>query len=912
MVQIYQPVSIKERVRDLLITPDSNEFNKLSLLNSKLNSGDVNPQIISEIAKTLESLATHAELGGRKASDSFFYTAGRNERKENKKAYNLIEELISSNNSEISNAARKLFFTHLAESRLKSSLCDRRLSPEPSNLEAAFDSLVQFASANTQDNKAQHALNLAEACGYLYRKEGDDLTSNWIRRGNINPDSEKDTRLFNMFKTLQGSSSGRLLYKLVTDDRAGDIRGYHDEIYHRHLKAEISLSERVITSIGEQHVAASPGLQGRSLFTSRNLTNTVTVQNSEETAFIKRLGRDENFEFSIKKLELSCLGKRGPERKKALDDLVVAFELLSFRKAQAEKLRNDGWIDSFTSQVKVIETQQKDMLEALSQESGRDPELAQLIRDEFSKMGGRILLYHMGGTYTAAEEAVTKLADLRINEFKKAYGVEACKVDGQVITTHQGLKQLAKETDERLAKSSIELANHTLESLGQGGLINHDHVAAFNKWITAIRLDPCVTNQDVVLTPDSSRFEAIKKQAAGTVEVEFFGLAAAKADLQEQIFKSEDPAVVYVREKAQAIYGYDMNELINKIIDANTTGNTALGEKFILNRDSFLNKAATVMEEAYQNNLSEPRAFQWEVAVLQGSYEAKLQAVIDGGAQPEHEKLIQNIITADNKAHQAFFPDSNGQLARLLFAEEHDPQTVNGYNPQAAKRILGVFDLENRILGSKASDAVKIKAIEYIRLEILGNADFRLEDIANYQSTLNGSLGRQVQDWHYKAIVGSSHQANSLGQILKLSYMSDDIREDIAGIAVRVNDFIERETRILQEGLNGYLPAGGIKLTVSDHMQSLSGRCSELAQSFLHGKDESALGEFNEMMLNAFGIKPEEIFNGSTSLDETLQQRFMLGDHIMFTKGDDKMDIISVLIDIWTKILNQLTAHHRN
>lgn len=826
--------------------------------------------------------------------------------KENTRAFTLLAEMIRSNDAEIAKKSREVFVKYLEASVTKQNLMGSSIDPEnPTKAENAFEAVCKLIDTGNPDTRLVQAKTIANSCGYLYREAGDDRTSTTWTRGKIKEEGKAgtDERLFNFFHNMQKTESGRLLHELALQS---GLQKIHAGLYSAHINGtETGLSNQVKTSTDQQREVTSTALNPSRIWGDKSFINIIKANNAEEVNFLNTFKRSADFSFSITQLEKGYIHKKDSDRKALVLDFMAGFELLSFRKAGLIKAAKATEDPILNRAAKRIEEQQKDMLEALKQHAGREPELAQAIEDMFKAQGTSIFMYHMSGSLGAAERSVSTLVLKEAQDMAKDYGTDSILLrEGRSLTdSFKDLTILRKETEEAVESSAISLANSILATVGRPTLIDDKAIGAFERWGTDISLSADVSDVTKASPLDTIRWDKIST-AHSTQKLEYFGLDAACEDFKNQLNNSTEPAVVYVKDNFERIYGISIDEMLTKvkadeIIHASTTEESRL----IKNTQDLGEAFAKIAKQARAKNNHKPSQFDISHAVTTASYSSKMQNIILG----EHttlvpEKLIAKIVNEDTKAHQdaGFGIESTGQLERLLLSPEVDKANV-----QKSERILGILELEKRILDSSESDEVKRTTLEHIHHNLLGEKGFSLTDINTYRTELTTALGNEARD--YKGVIAST-STSTLTALLKQRFKLDDLSVSTGNISRSVMGYMKKESSLLISGFQGNLPEGLFSSGETSMLETISSVRDKIKTALEADTMEAEATAMNEMLdtFNKIGFPVNQLFPAGSVEDGTWRDHFIFADSLFHSPDGHGSDIIKVLIEIWNNILKSL------
>ncbi len=826
--------------------------------------------------------------------------------KENTRAFTLLGEMIRSNDTEIAKKSREVFIKYLETSITKQNLMGSSIDPEnPTKAENAFEALSKLINTENPNVRLVQAKTIANSCGYLYREAGDDRTSTTWTRGKIKEEGKagRDDRLFNFFHNMQRTESGRLLHDLALQSGLQQI---HSDLYSAHIRGtETGLSNQVKTSIDQHREVTSTALNPNKVWGDKSFINTIQANNAEEVSFLNTFKRSADFSFSITQLEKGYIHKKGSDRKALVLDFMAGFELLSFRKAGLIKAARATDDPILNRAAKRIEDQQKEMLEALKQHAGREPELAQAIEDMFKAQGTSIFMYHMSGSLGAAEKSVSTLVLKEAQDMAKDYGANAILLSSGTSLTDsfKDLTILRKETEEKVESSAISLANSVLTSINRPALIDDKAIVAFERWGTDISLSADVSDVTKASVPDQARWKKISK-AHSSQNLEYFGLDAACEDFKKQLNNSTEPTVVYVKDNFERIYGISIDEMLTRIkADEIIYASTTEGSRLIKNNQDLGGVFAKIAKQARAKNNHKPSQFDLGHAATTASYSSRMQNIILG----EHttlvpEKLIAKIVNEDTKAHQdaGFGIESTGQLERLLVSPEVDKANV-----QKSERILGILELEKRILDSSESDEVKRTTLEHIHHSLLGERSFNLTDLTAYRADLTTALGNEARD--YRGVI-ASNSTETLTALLKQRFKLDDLSVSTGNISRSVMGYMRKESDLLISGFQGNLPEGLFSSGETSMLEIISSIRDKIKTALEANTMEAEATALNEMLdtFDKAGFPVNQLFPAGSIEDGTWKDHFVFADSLFHSPDEHSSDIIKVLIEIWNNILRSL------
>lgn len=835
--------------------------------------------------------------------------------KENRDAMRLLGKMIRSNDQAVRTRSLKIFNKYLETSTTRQNLMGLSIDPANSTkAENAFETSCGFIQGDPK-RKERQAKDIANSCGYLYREEGDDKTNTTWKRGRIQEQGKKsrDPRLFNFFDTMQKTASGRLLHELLVEQ---GLQEMHTELYSQHIQGiETGLSNEVKQSITEQKNISSSALNPGRIWGDKSFINEIKPTNDAEIKFLNTFKRSKDFRLSVKGLEDRFITK-SEDRKVLIMDFMAGFELLSFRKASLMKAARAGDDPVLNRAAKKIESQQKEMLEALQRHSGRDTELAEALESMFKAQGSSIFMYHVSGSLGAAEHYVSSRVEREAKELTNDYGVDAIKLQSgdNLKDSYRDLMTLRKESSDAVDKASITLANSALASMGRKEFIDDNLVAEFERWGTNIAFGPDVTNKKKKSTADKTRWEQIKK-LHNNQKPKYFGLEAAAKDFENQFKSSQEPAIKYARNNFKRIYGISLGEMIQRVKDSDQpTAKLENGTvSMIRNAEDFGAQFATIAEQARKANAHNPRDFELSHAVTSASFGVRMQNIILGEHTLKPELIMAKYVNADTKAHQkaGFGMESTGHLERLLLSEDID--MLNEDNPnkdrskvQKAERTLGLLELERRILDGSDSDADKKATIEYIHRNLLGEKSFPdLTNLTVYRQNLTNALGNSPRD--YKSTIAES-SPSQLAEVLKLRYKLDDLSISTGNISRSVMGFMRRESDILISGFDGSLPEGLFSADETGMLETVFELRDKITTALEANTVETEVSALNDMKatFSAIGFPVDLLFPAGSDSDGTWKEHFIFADPVFRSSNRESSDIIRVLIEIWNSLLRGL------
>ncbi|MDD9897580.1 MAG: hypothetical protein OXU45_01130 [Candidatus Melainabacteria bacterium] len=824
-------------------------------------------------------------------------------RKEDREAVKLLGQMIRSTDKVVASKAKRVFVQYLEHSTTRENLMGSTIDPEnPTKAEAAFETLCEFIDQPDDATKLDQAKVIANSCGFLYRQDGDDTTSTSIKRGKIQEQGKagRDTRLFNFFKNMQKTESGKLLHNLAVEE---GLQEMHNDLYSAHIAGtETGLSNQVKRSAVQQKKVTSYALNPALIWGDKSFVNQVKPANSDEIDFLEGFKKSADFSFSIAELENRFV-ENEDERKALVLDFTTAFELLSFRKAALIKMGRASDDPVLNRAAKRIEKEQVKMLEALQQHAGRDKEVAQAIEDMFKSQGTSIFMYHMNGTLGAAEKSVSTLIDKEARELVKDYGADSTKLaSGKVLTdSFTDLTQLQKDTEKDIEKQSVSLANEALSDMSRPQLIDTKEVESFERWGADIILSSEVSNESKASTADQERWAKIKK-AHSTQELSYFGLDAAGENFKKQLDTNTD--LEYAKDNFERIYGMSPDQMIDlvkaeEVIHASGTESASL----IRNAEDFGKAFAKVAKLARERNAHKPKSFDMAHAVTAAPFFSSMNDIIIGEHSLKPEQLIAKIVNQDTKAHQkaGFGEDSIGQLERLILSEAEDSEV------RQSERILGTLELERRILASNESDEDKKNTIEFLHHRILKETDFKIGDLNDYQNKLNSALGTGATK--YKAVI-AENSPTKLASLLKARYKYDDLSISNGNVSRTVMGFMRRETDLLIKGFEGNFPAGMFSSGETNMLETISGMRDKIRAALEADTMEAEADALHEVVetFDKAGFPVNELFPSGSIEDGTWRDHFVFSDALFHSPDANHSDIIQVLIEIWNKILGTIAT----
>jgi PAS domain-containing protein len=823
---------------------------------------------------------------------------------ENKEAFDLLEEMIRSGDSDVSQRALKIFTQYLEGSITRQNLMGSDIDPDhPKKAEAAFKEVCDFVSTDNEANQVRHATRLANSCGFLYRADGDDRQNTTFRRGQINPVGKagRDQRLFNFFHGMKSTTSGKLLHRLVVDRGLQDI---HSDLYTGHLEgSEKGLSDQVKLSINQQNTTNAYSQNPLRIWGDKSLIQSVEARTPQEVTFLESFKKGPDFQFSIAGLEQGFVNASTEAERKALVlDFVTAFELLSFRKAGLmEAGRSDDIV--LTKQAQKIEAQQKQMLEALQQHTGRNAELAQAVEDLFKANGTSIFMYHMKGAIKTTDRAVSALVGREVSELINDYGADAVRLNSgtDVTDSYQDLALLKNETEKRLEESTVTLAETTLLTMGLPGLLDQQAISDFERF-AGVFFSAAVNDKTVVSANDANRWAKIQQEDSTKA---YFGVDTACDELRAQIKTSVDPSIVYVRDNFERIYGITLDEMLDKAKGQERIFKTENEDSAIIGtRDDFLQEVQSVAKHARQENAHNPKDFEFGHAVTRAGFGGAIRAIVNGSRTLKEEVLIAKIINDDTRAHQniGFGHDAAGHLERLLLSPELDNP-----NLQIAERTLGIFELERRIIDSSASNADKVQAINYIHNTLLKEDIFKLKEdyLPFYQEALNSALGTTARD--YNSVIAEA-APSQLAAILKERFKVDDLTITNGKLSRSIIGFMNRETDLLIEGFEGNLPDGIFSENPEVVLETLTSLRTKVQAAQAQNDPNQESEALTEMMdtFRSIGMPIDQLIKADTLNDGSWRDNFIFSDPLFHSPSSEQSDIMKVFIEIWNSLIRGL------
>lgn len=822
--------------------------------------------------------------------------------KEDTKAFELLEEMIQSGDTEISGKTLKIFTQYLEVSSTRQNAMGDTIDQNGATKhEAAFTELTHFLNTSDPGKKNRHALNIANSCGFLYREEGDDRQSTSWRRGPIDPHAAAgtDNRLFDFFHGLKTTTSGKMLHRLATDS---GLHEAHQSLASAHLEGtETGLSNEVKASISQQSGIKAYAFNPLGIWGDKSLTSKVSAESPGEVEFLKEFKKGAEFNFSIAGLEKKFIeAKDLDERKAVVLDFVTAFELLSFRKAALLE-EGKGLIDLVVAdKAKAIEKQQKQMMEALQQSSGRNPEVAAAVQDLFKKNGTSIFMFHMKGAVSTTEKAVSALVAREIKELQADYGTDSTLLESgaPIRDSYRDLARLQKETERKVETLSVELAQDALTEIDKPQLLNQKAIADFERFV-GYTFSGDVTDSSKANATDQDRWKKIKKSSPSS---QFFGSDRAAQEIKHQIETSADPHIAYVRDNFERIYGIDLNTMLTRAQEQERIFKTD-EDSYIFDRPGKLTEELTkVAQAARAKHEANPSGFELSHAVTKPGFETKIKKIADGDMSLTQERIIAEIINADNKAYvdAGFDEGEPGHLERLLRAPNSERPQV-----QASERILGVLELERRIIKSSNSAGDKAAAIEYIHHNLLGDSSFTVTDLSTYGEQLNQALGKKKTG--YRSVIGQS-SPEKFSQLLKARYKLDDLTISNGKAAHSVMKFMQRETELLAKGFNGHMPEGLFFNSTDTVLSTLDNLRTKIDAAREAGSMEEESEALVEMLgeFRAIGMPVDSLIQADSLNDGSWKDEFILADPLFLNTNGQQLDIIELFVQIWNSILSKM------
>jgi hypothetical protein len=224
-------------------------------------------------------------------------------------------------------------------------------------------------------------------------------------------------------------------------------------------------------------------------------------------------------------------------------------------------------------------------------------------------------------------------------------------------------------------------------------------------------------------------------------------------------------------------------------------------------------------------------------------------------------------------------------------------------NVQKSERILGILELERRILSSAASSDEKKAAVEYIHNNLLGETGFILTQ--GYESQLNSALGTGVRD--YKGILAAS-SPTQLTALLKSRYALDDLSIATGNISRTVMGFMKTESELLISGFEGNLPEGMFSSDETSMLDNILGIQDKIQKALDADTLEAEAGAVADMVEDfcKAGFPVDQLFPAGSIDDGLWKDKFIFADQLFHSPDGEGSDIIQILVQIWQNILRSL------
>ncbi len=869
------------------------------------------PVSIATLINTLKQVNSPNTL---READPYRAMFTRNGIQENQDAIRLFANLIKHDNTEVADLAKKTILGFVKNSSLV-----RKNSYMAPRQTAAIDALIKFAeTSNSKPEELESAAkDAAKHLGFLHCKKGDD--------GSVSRKTSHQ-KLEGFFGYLETTATGRLLIELLNDNGFHNVNKDLAEKVLNDKDFRIGLGDEITDAIEAQRLAQNPELTGyrRVLAAVVGSPAPLTIKakkDKDEVDFLKQFGYGKDFKFSLAQFESDFIDGRAKghdicNRDKAIIDLVMAYNLLSFRKAKLSSLNPSS--SQRRSVQAIAETQQK-LLTSLRRADGQDDALRQTILRTLDERTGLIFMAQSAGVAHSAMRSVDQLVINIAKDIKTHYGARAQVIDRgtgkpREVKTYMDIKALREQQGKALDQEAIALSESLASSLKRQLSINHDSVAVFEGTLENYR----PTKKLKAIDDDQTRMDTIRgiKTDAGQegdVKDDFF-IKASKADLIKYLNTQakSDPRIKYVVDNFERIYGKTLDELTDLVISRDAEASINEDDK-VYRASQFVRNLQRHMSASQEKNNETNNVFSMERAVKSTKFDCYFRELMETPGQlgPEEEftrTILMDMMDADSKEG---FENFNA-FSQLLFAEEpyDEEKHYSGQSTQAAKRTVACMELFRKILRhNDMSDDQKSQAINLILEKALGSKE-RLNNtgLKMFRKNIEKSLGQA--DHSYAAITGSSSSKSKFQSLMQGVYLCQDLDNDIASISKDMHQFINRESKLFLESL--YDEKTASEVLERTNGESFSRGLTEMAmlgQSVIQDGEIASLSDFQQSVKNATGMDISSLSTTDLAADEHGASNFIFVNHPGFTHNGE--DIFAIMREVWVSLLEYLQSNRQ-